>query len=75
MHVRNKVAVVSNRVLSGEPIAEVKWFEPENEKDSGFIVIAAGDTPDNVDDYRSICIHCLLDDYPEAGKLMQWAKP
>jgi hypothetical protein len=74
-HHRDKACLVSLRVTEDhEPIFAVRWDQPEDERDSGYTVVARDDVLTSTDGFTVACLHCLLESHPEAGKLMDEAR-
>jgi hypothetical protein len=66
---------VGQRVLAGDPVVEVLSFEPVDPSDSGFLCFAAADAREpDVDALATVCLHCLIERHPEAGRGLDEAR-
>lgn len=69
---------ISKTVLEGALITGVLWENPVADTDSGFRCWSEAD--DELDDetYANsrclVCLHCLIEEHPEAGALMDRAR-
>jgi hypothetical protein len=79
MNHSQKAAIVLG---SQPPIVGISWLEPEDDWDSGYMVIYS-DVADLEDDALEreledsaglICMHCLVNEYPEAGRGLDLAR-
>lgn len=63
------LAVVGLGVLRGDPIT---WVQHE---DDDYLALAESDPLDpGVEDMRLLCLHCLINRHPEAGRGMDLAR-
>jgi hypothetical protein len=64
-------------VGSQPPIVRISFLEPEDDWDSGYLILYS-DAPDldnEVDDATTlVCVHCLVDHDPEAGRGLDLAR-
>jgi hypothetical protein len=63
-------------VGSQPPIVRISYLEPEEGWDSGYMVVYA-DAPDLEDDEHAsqlVCMHCLLNEHPEASRGLDLAR-
>jgi hypothetical protein len=67
--------IITQTVKDGAPVTEVHWNPPISSADSGFTCWSDAD-PEVVDEDRLMvmCAHCLIDEHPEAGALMDHAR-
>jgi hypothetical protein len=67
--------VVGRRVLAGDPVVEILSFEPVDPSDAGFVCFAAADAREpDVDALETLCLHCLIELHPEAGRGLDEAR-
>jgi hypothetical protein len=66
--------IVDRGVLNGDPIRAISFLPPEGSWDSGFAAWSVPPERAADVDVQLICVDCLLDDFPEAGKGMDVAR-
>lgn len=64
--------IVDQRILDGEPAKAISYLEPVAAWDSGYAVFAG--EPGDDTDTALVCLHCLLDEQPEAREGMDLAR-
>lgn len=70
-----QLATIDTAGAEGAPVRTVMHFEPTTPIDSGFLLLSA-EAPlvRTVDTLISVCLSCLIDDHPEAGRGMDLAR-
>jgi hypothetical protein len=70
----DRLVLLEASILNGEPIHAVSYLEPEPEADwdSGYAFFAS--PPDAVGDTTVMCIHCLIDEWPDIGQGLDLAR-
>ena len=75
MTAHGTLCCVGQRVLAGDPVVEVHKFAPVDPSDSGFLCFAADDVREpDPDTLAPVCLHCLIESHPEAGRGLDEAR-
>ncbi len=76
-----RLCLISRAVADGQPVAAVVFHggNVEEPLDSGFVLLAPDDSfdPDDHDaetGWAVVCLGCLIDDHPEAGRGIDLAR-
>jgi hypothetical protein len=67
-----QVVIVDSGVADGEPVKAISYLEPVAAWDSGYAVFSG--EPGDDTDTALVCLHCLLDEHPEAREGMDLAR-
>jgi hypothetical protein len=65
-----KVCIVTRAILEGATVRRAHFDAPRHNEDSGFTFFDEQDPRPwemGVGDLQVICMHCLIEDHPEAG--------
>jgi hypothetical protein len=68
------VVIIDAGIAAGDQILAISWLEPEHEWESGYAAWSV--PPQQADDVDSVlvCVHCFLEEHPEAGLGMELAR-
>lgn len=67
------IAIVAG---SEPPVVSISWEPPLSPIDSGYCILLSDVEPDSddEDDSELVCLHCVIDDYPEIGRALELAR-
>ena len=67
------VAIVAGSI---PPVVSISWEPPKSSIDSGYCVLFSDVDPDDdqAADSGLVCMHCLVDDHPEIGAALDFAR-